>query len=258
MTFTKIMSAPHCYAPSTNWSWDASGVYLGRAANVNGDSVADIFFYKAGTVPSTTTVSTGPGGLSGSIPGGNYYAFVDLPGTDSSFDTRHWRATDINGDGLADWVYVRYANPGLTVLSQIGKTDGSLQLIRRDVSLSPAAGPLSSLEHADLARNWFLADIGGGTAGAPDGKADIVIAAYQRGDYATALRLLAPLAEHGNADAQFNLGIIYNKGQGVPQNCAEALLWFRRAADQGVADAQYNLASMYYGGQGVPAIIPKR
>jgi len=35
------------------------------------------------------------------------------------------------------------------------------------------------------------------------------VAAYQRGDYATALRLLQPLAEHGNADAQFNLGIIY-------------------------------------------------
>jgi hypothetical protein len=41
------------------------------------------------------------------------------------------------------------------------------------------------------------------------------VAAYQRGDYATALRLLDPLAEHGTADAQFNLGIIYNKGQGV-------------------------------------------
>jgi RHS repeat-associated protein len=162
-----------CYAPSTAWYWDASGAYLGRAANVNGDSVADIFFY----VPGAIYISpTAPGDPSGLVPAGNYYGFVDLPGTDSSFDTQHWRATDINGDGLADWVYVRYANPGLTVLSQIGKADGSLQLVRQDVPLSPAAGPLSSLEHADLARNWFLADIGGGTAGAPDGKADIVIA----------------------------------------------------------------------------------
>ena len=77
------------------------------------------------------------------------------------------------------------------------------------------------------------------------------VAAYQRGDYATALRELRPLAEQGHADAQFNLGTMYDNGQGVPQDDAEAVKWYRKAAEQGVADAQYNLGSMYYDGQGV-------
>ena len=47
-------------------------------------------------------------------------------------------------------------------------------------------------------------------------------AAYDRGDYATALRLLRPLADQGDAIAQFNLGLMYDQGQGVPQNYAEA------------------------------------
>ena len=74
------------------------------------------------------------------------------------------------------------------------------------------------------------------------------VAAYERGDYATALQLLRPLAERGDAAAQLNLGIIYQKGRGVPQNYAAALLWFGKAANQGMAVAQYNLGSMYHGG----------
>jgi TPR repeat protein len=77
-------------------------------------------------------------------------------------------------------------------------------------------------------------------------------AAYGRGDYATALRLLRPLADKGNANAQYNLGNMYMDGQGVPQNDAEAVKWFRRAADQGFIDAQSNLGGMYMDGRGVP------
>ena len=55
-------------------------------------------------------------------------------------------------------------------------------------------------------------------------------AAYQRGDYETALRELKPLAEQGDAGAQGNLGGMYEVGQGVPQENAEAVKWFRRAA----------------------------
>ena len=77
-------------------------------------------------------------------------------------------------------------------------------------------------------------------------------AAYFKGDYTTALRLYRPLAEQGNADAQYSLGIMYAKGQGVPQNYAEAVTWYRKAADQGVAQAQHNLGLMYRDGQGVP------
>ncbi len=59
------------------------------------------------------------------------------------------------------------------------------------------------------------------------------LAAYQRGDYATALREWRALAEQGDAKAQFNLGIMYSNGQGVPQDYAEALQWYRKAAIQG-------------------------
>jgi TPR repeat protein len=78
-----------------------------------------------------------------------------------------------------------------------------------------------------------------------------VNAAYQNGDYATALRLLRPLADQGNPGAQHNLGLMYSHGQGVPQDYAEAMKWFRKAADQGYADAENNLGYIYAMGQGV-------
>ncbi len=78
------------------------------------------------------------------------------------------------------------------------------------------------------------------------------VAAYERGDYATALREFRPLAEQGNAGAQSNLALMYRHGQGVPQDYAQAARWYRRAAEQGHADAQFYLALMYKNGQGVP------
>ena len=62
--------------------------------------------------------------------------------------------------------------------------------------------------------------------------------AYSKSDYTTALREIKPLAEQGNADAQSLLGIMYEFGQGVPENIKTALKWYRLAADQGVARAQ--------------------
>ncbi len=78
------------------------------------------------------------------------------------------------------------------------------------------------------------------------------VAAAQRGDYATALQLWRPLAVHGNDAAQFDLGLMYDHGRGVPQNDAEAAKWYRLAAAQGNADAQNNLGVMYAHGRGVP------
>ncbi len=77
------------------------------------------------------------------------------------------------------------------------------------------------------------------------------VAAYERGDYATAFRELKPLAEQGDAQAQSVLGFII-RSRGVPQDYAEAVRWLRRAADLGLAEAQYGLGVMYYKGQGVP------
>ena len=77
------------------------------------------------------------------------------------------------------------------------------------------------------------------------------VAAHGRGDYATALKLWRPLADQGHASAQYNLGVMYDNGQGVPQDYAEAVTWYRKAADQGYASAQYNLGFMYANGEGV-------
>ena len=69
--------------------------------------------------------------------------------------------------------------------------------------------------------------------------------AYTKKDYATALREWKPLAEQGNASAQYNLGVMYDKGKGVPENDKTALKWYRLAAKQGLADAHFNLKWMY-------------
>jgi len=63
------------------------------------------------------------------------------------------------------------------------------------------------------------------------GPLEDALAAHDRGDDATALRLIRPLADQGNADAQYNLGNMYATGKGVPKDGSEAAKWFRRAAD---------------------------
>ena len=78
-------------------------------------------------------------------------------------------------------------------------------------------------------------------------------AAYDRGDYATALREWKPLAEQGHAEAQFSLGRMYANGQGVPQDDKAAAQWYRLAAEQGNARAQAGGPGwMYRKGKGVP------
>ncbi len=59
------------------------------------------------------------------------------------------------------------------------------------------------------------------------------IDAYQRGDFATAVNTWRPLADAGDADAQYNLGQSYRLGRGVPVDAQIAESWFRKAADQG-------------------------
>jgi len=77
-------------------------------------------------------------------------------------------------------------------------------------------------------------------------------AAYNNGDYATALREFRPLAEQGDARAQVNLGWMYGGGLGVPQDSKTSMKWFTLPAEQGDAAAQVNLGFMYRDGQGVP------
>src|SRR5690242_16924348 len=72
------------------------------------------------------------------------------------------------------------------------------------------------------------------------------IEAWQHADYSRAVGIWRPLAEKGDADAQFNLGQAYRLGRGVPTNLAAAQTWFERAASKGHVDAQTTLGLMLF------------
>lgn len=65
------------------------------------------------------------------------------------------------------------------------------------------------------------------------------------------LQQMISRANGGDATAQYNLGMRYGAGTGVPKDYAEAARWLRKAADQGLARAQFNLGMLYANGQGV-------
>ena len=68
---------------------------------------------------------------------------------------------------------------------------------------------------------------------AAEGPLEDAEAAIKRRDYTTAARIIRPLAETGDATAQYNLGVFYDNGLGVPQDKVSAYLWFSLAAAQG-------------------------
>jgi hypothetical protein len=72
------------------------------------------------------------------------------------------------------------------------------------------------------------------------------IEAWQRSDYAGAVAIWRPLAEKGDADAEFNLAQAYRLGRGVPTNLSAAKTWFERAANQGHVDAQTTLGLLLF------------
>ena len=77
--------------------------------------------------------------------------------------------------------------------------------------------------------------------------------AAQSGDFETALKKWAPLADAGDSSAQFNVALLYGNGWGVPQDYKEVVKWYILATEQGDAAAQFNLGNMYNKGQGVLA-----
>ena len=70
-------------------------------------------------------------------------------------------------------------------------------------------------------------------------------------NHAEAVKWWRKAAEQGYAEAQHNLGVCYDNGEGVVQNHAEAVKWYRKAAEQGYAEAQLNLGVCYAKGEGV-------
>ena len=75
--------------------------------------------------------------------------------------------------------------------------------------------------------------------------------ASQKGDFQTAFKEWTPLAEQGDVEAQYNLGLLYFNGDGVPKDLKQAVSWYKKAAEQGNSDAQVAVAWMYWAGDGV-------
>jgi TPR repeat protein len=106
---------------------------------------------------------------------------------------------------------------------------------------------------------YYPAPTGGGSAipATPPATAELIssdpaTAAFQRGDYKTAARLLRADALKGDANAQHNLGYMYEQGMGVDRDLAQAFTWYSKSADQGFAASQNDLGAMYADGIGVP------
>ena len=79
------------------------------------------------------------------------------------------------------------------------------------------------------------------------------VVAYLTGDYDTAFNTMMSLADTtDDAMAQYWVGVMYLKGQGVEQDYEEASKWLRKASEQSVPNAQYKLAKLYAEGNGVP------
>lgn len=89
-------------------------------------------------------------------------------------------------------------------------------------------------------------------AGPAWGDYQVGMDAYNRGDFKTALREWQPLADQGDARAQFSLGLLYENGDGVPRDYTKARQWYEKAAAQGDAKAQLYLGLQSSFGQGVP------
>jgi hypothetical protein len=127
------------------------------------------------------------------------------------------------------------------------------KLCRRGLGASMPNFILSLTHRAILAASFMLVVLAGVAIAEPldDGVLKDAAVAHSKGDYATALRLLPPLANQGNAMAQGLLGLMYAKGQGVQQNYDEAVKWYRLAAEQGNHFGQSFLGDMYAKGHGV-------
>ena len=77
------------------------------------------------------------------------------------------------------------------------------------------------------------------------------IEAMNRGHYATALRAFRKLAKTGDAQAENNIGYLYERGLGVPQDYGTALKWYKLSASKDLPEAQYNAGLLYHYGYGV-------
>lgn len=78
------------------------------------------------------------------------------------------------------------------------------------------------------------------------------VKAFNAGQRESAIAELRRLAEAGNTQAKYTLGIIYTRGQGIAPDYPQAVKWFQEAANEGYSSAQYSLGMLHAGGVGVP------
>lgn len=76
--------------------------------------------------------------------------------------------------------------------------------------------------------------------------------AYDAGRFTDAMGIWAQLSHEGSAEAQLGLGLLYDLGNGTPENPEIAFVWYKMAAEAGLPAAEFNVAAMYDGGRGVP------
>jgi V8-like Glu-specific endopeptidase len=105
--------------------------------------------------------------------------------------------------------------------------------------------------HRALAFLMLLLGVLSTAAPAVAGELDEAVAVAHHGDYSAALKHLSPMAEKGDARAQFDIGFMHAYGWGYQRNPTEAIAWYRRAADQGLAVAQHFLGLAYVNAEGV-------
>ena len=110
---------------------------------------------------------------------------------------------------------------------------------------APKPVPVQPVAEAPQPAPLANADQAAAPASAPIGSAQDGWDAFGRGDYAGALAVWQPLAEQGDVPMQLLVGSIYDLGQGVPQDDAEAAKWYERAATRGSAKGQYQLGAIY-------------
>lgn len=153
----------------------------------------------------------------------------------------------------------------IPVLARKGSPDNSSLVtdklyVRRNASSSPAQtrhdweGFLDRLVKArqeDMLETWSEMYNSFHGIHNPVQDSNKVLDAAKTGDHETAFREWTPLAEQGDADAQYNLGRMYSEGIGVPQDYKAAAKWCALAAEQGLVEAQLYLGLLYENGNGV-------
>jgi len=90
---------------------------------------------------------------------------------------------------------------------------------------------------------------------ASDPLADAV-QAIESGRHSQAVKLLTPLANAGNALAQYRLGSLYYQGRGVPEDEKQAIFWWKKAAAQGYTEAMFQLGSAFLFGSQAAKFVP--